>query len=209
MEDLAKQLEELEKKYGGITKATRNVKSIHEPKNYNTNHQGGDRMNSQYHHYSKIYAKYLLEFLHKPNFKLAEIGVLSGSGLAIWCDVFHTSNIYGFDIDPNNYVNNYKHLIELGAFTQTKPDVYKFDQFENNQEMLRLINNKYDVVIDDGCHLDEAVLTTFKSFLPQLNPKFVYFIEDNGNVYKTLRNLYPEYNVYYENQMTVVTPKLI
>ena len=177
MEHLAKELEELEKKFGGLVKVTRNIKSIHEPKNYNTHHQGGDRMNSQYHHFSKLYAKYLLEYLNKPNIKLAEIGVLTGAGLAIWCDIFPTGNIYGFDIDPSNYVNNYKNLVKLGAFTQNKPAVYNFDQFDNNQEMLKLINNKYDVIIDDGCHLDEAILTTFKSFIPNLNSKFVYFIE--------------------------------
>lgn len=67
-------------------------------KKYYIIHQGGDRMNSIYHNYSKIYSAYLLKFLDKK-INLVEIGILNGIGLSIWCDIFKDSNIYGLDID--------------------------------------------------------------------------------------------------------------
>lgn len=62
---LENKLNELELKFGGLQKnIKRSIKSNYEKKYYII-HQGGDRMNSIYHNYSKIYSAYLLKFLDK------------------------------------------------------------------------------------------------------------------------------------------------
>ena len=73
----------------------------------------GDRMN--HHNYSEFYSKILQPFLDKEIY-LIEVGILTGIGLAIWCDIFNKANIIGYDIDIGNYIKNKEHLKSLGAF---------------------------------------------------------------------------------------------
>jgi len=201
-------LNNLELKYGGLVQnVSRTCISKYE-NNYYNKHQGGDRMNSIYHQYSKYYSKYLEHYIHKDNIILAEVGILTGIGLAIWCDIFPKANIYGFDIDINNFNNNFKNLIDKGAFIQNKPNINIFDQYLNNSKyILDTCKDKISIVIDDGCHLDKAIINTFESFLPHLSNNFVYFIEDNINVHRYLKIHFPQYNIFYENEMTIITNK--
>ena len=202
-------LENLEKKYGGLVQnVKRNIMSKYE-KNYYSVHQGGDRMNSQYHNYSKYYSKFLDKYVNKDKINMAEVGILTGIGMAIWCDIFPKAEIYGLDIDTNIFKNNYDNLIKLDAFTKNKPIIHNFDQYLDNRNYIGQISNnkKFSIVIDDGCHLDQAIINTFISFLPYLEKEFVYFIEDNYNVHHFFRNKFPQFNVFYEDQMTIITNK--
>jgi len=207
MQQLEKQLNLLEKKFGGLQQnIRRNVKSPHEGKYYVT-HQGGDRMNCKYHNYSKIYSKYMLEDVNNE-INIVEVGILNGIGLAIWCDVFPNANIHGYDIDISIFNNNLNNLKSLNAFKQNNPSIHTFDQFLNNTDYIGNIikSQKYKIVIDDGCHQTKAILKTFQSFIPHLTEDFIYFIEDNVNVHKIFKKTYPKYNVFYKDQMTVITP---
>ena len=196
---------ELEQKYsGGIYTTVRTKKS---KKDIKLKHTGGDRMKSKNHNYSYDYNKFL-EPLQNKKINLAEVGILKGSGLAIWSDMFHKdSRIIGFDIDTDIFNNNLNNLIELGAFTKSKPEIFTMDQWNDNTIFLKdiLKNDKLDVVIDDGCHANETVLKTFKSFLPYLNKKFIYFVEDNWKAYSIFKSEYPQFNVYHRNKMIVIT----
>lgn len=203
-------LNSLERKYGGLVQGVvRNVISDNEGKGYQKRHQGGDRMNSHYHKYSKVYSKFMESRLD-DNINLAEVGILTGSGIAIWCDIFKNANIYGLDIDTNIFYNNKSNLESLGAFKNKQPIVNSFDQYIDNTEYLGgLLENdkKFSIVIDDGCHEDGAILKCLESFLPHLEKDFIYFIEDNHKVHKTIKKKYPQFNVFYSDQMTVLTPK--
>jgi hypothetical protein len=203
-------LNSLERKYGGLVQGVmRNVLSENEGKRYQKSHQGGDRMNSKYHNYSKVYSKFMANRLD-DNINFAEVGILTGSGMAIWCDLFKNATIYGLDIDTNIFYNNKSNLESLGAFKHKQPIVNSFDQYKDNTEYLAgLLKNdkKFSIVIDDGCHEDGAILKCLESFLPHLEKDFIYFIEDNRKVHKTIMKKYPQFNVFYSNQMTVLTPK--
>jgi hypothetical protein len=209
----------LESKFGGLIQGVeRNVFSNYEITSQlpgellvsccSTLHQGGDRMSSLYHNYAEYYAENLIDYVKQTSDELniVEIGILKGSGLGIWCEIFPKDTIYGLDIDINNFLNNYENLKNLGAFKKNYPIVESFDQFLDNRNKIKNLLNgkKVDIVIDDGCHLDYAILNTFKYFRDFLNDKFVYFIEDNINVYKELCRLYPEYNIYYNDEMTII-----
>ena len=212
--DLEMGLIKLEKKYSEnkvVKNIKRSVKSVHENKKYYHVHQGADRMSSTYHQYAEWYSIFLKKYI-KKNIILCEVGILTGVGLSIWCDIFDKSNcIIGYDIDISNFEKNKSKLIELGAFSKKSPKVYPFDQFEDNTEYIKDNTNgeKISIVIDDGNHQTESNLQTFKSFLPSLADDFVYIIEDNKKgVHKKLNEIYyNKFFIYYKDSLTVITSK--
>ncbi len=198
-------------KYGGmVTKVPRNKIS---PKDPRTKKQllhggmvGGDRM--LLHFYSKMYSEYLLPFVERGNpVTAAEFGILNGTGIAIWCDLFSNGRILGFDIDLGHINDNMDNLKSLGAFKNNIPEMYEYDQFLDNTEYLGSIlkDDRIDICIDDGFHSVESILSTMNSVMPYLADKFVYFIEDNKYVHKELRSIYPDLVVDCRGQFTVVT----
>lgn len=57
---------------------------------------GGDRM--LHHGYADDYAEFLAPFLGTdPPPVVAEFGILRGTGLAIWCDLFPRSRVLGLE----------------------------------------------------------------------------------------------------------------
>ncbi|MCR4279566.1 MAG: hypothetical protein NUV78_02390 [Candidatus Zambryskibacteria bacterium] len=200
-----------EEKYGGlVTGAYVNKLSPNDTREFEVlrrkGMRGGDRMNPLYHNYAPIYSKYLKQFLDKK-VALLEVGILRGTGLAIWSDLFGGGRVIGADIDLFNYEENIKNLRELGAFSNKNIEVHLFDQFENNIKLLENIlkGDKLDIVIDDGAHTDESILKTLDSICPHLNKNFVYFIEDNSTVWKKVAKKFPKWKVINYHEMTVCT----
>ncbi len=68
-----------------------------------------------------------------------------------------------------------------------------------------LRGDKIDICTDDGCHRDESIMTCFKSMFPYLAPNFLYFIEDNSNVYKQLKLEFPQFEINNYGELTVVS----
>ena len=169
---------------------------------------GGDRMNSRRHDYGRIYARYLRPFLEDgPPVTLVEVGVLRGTGLAIWSDLFPDGRVIGLDIDLTHFESNLGRLVRLGAFEARNQEVHLFDGFvDNSQYLVQILQgDSVDIVIDDASHVDESILATFESFRERLARKFVYFVEDNKDVHSELMRRYPQYCVDSFSQMTVVT----
>ena len=198
-------------KYGGRTvNVPRNKVS---PKDPRTEEQlrsggmkGGDRM--LYHGYASKYSEYLVPYVEKDRTViLCEFGILKGTGLAIWCDLFKNVRVLGLDIDLGHIKNNMDNLELLGAFKSNQPELHEFDQLEDNVEYLRTIlkGDKIDVCIDDGLHSIESILRTMKSVMPHLADEAVYFIEDNKAVHKEIERHYPDLLVDHEGELTVVS----
>jgi len=150
---------------------------------------GGDRMGNgvgdhgeHYHNYAPIYAEYLSKFvLDKTTPTLVEVGILTGSGLAMWEQVFPESHIYGFDINTSSFENNVDHLKSLG-FKGSHVKVTTMDQMANNTALLRqtMRDDVPSIVVDDGCHTADCNVATFQTFLPVLPSRFLYFLEDTA-----------------------------
>lgn len=200
-----------ELRYGGVVSDVR-INRV-SPKDPRTKEQirrrrmvGGDRM--LHHGYAKKYSEYLLPYVKmSKSVTLAEFGILKGTGLAIWCDLFPSSRILGLDIDLGNIQSNMENLVNLGAFEENTPELYEFDQFTDNTEYLKTIlkDDRVDICIDDGFHSNESILSTMKSVMPYLAKKFVYFVEDNKDVHNPIRALYPDLVVDRKNSLTVVS----
>ena len=203
---------ETEQKYGGyIGGLPRRVMSEHHDLDTKAKlerrlMQGGDRM--LFHDYGKVYARYLAPFVSSSDsFTLIELGILKGTGLAIWCDLFESGRIIGLDIDLEYFNANIEKLKSLGAFTNNMPELHYFDQYEDNHEYLGDIlgDDKIDIFIDDGVHDSEAIIKTMECVVPYLSERFVYFVEDNKWVHSQIRQSYPDFTVASYRRFTVVT----
>ena len=171
---------------------------------------GGDRMLD--HGYASSYSSYLHSYIQQFGARttICEFGILKGTGLAVWCDLFPNARCIGFDIDISNFERNMENLVNLGAFSANSPEIYEYDQFVYSSEYLGEVLNgdKIDICVDDGCHRELTILTTLASVLPHLNNNFVYFIEDNRHVHKKIKLMYENMTIHSNGQLTVITPKI-
>lgn len=166
---------------------------------------GGDRM--LYEGYAKKYSEYLAPFLNDESVTLIEVGILKGSGLAVWCDLFKNGRIIGLDIDLEHIKSNMHNLKQRNAFKYNNPELYEYDQLNDNNEFLRTIlkSDTVDICIDDGIHSNDSIITTLNSVYSHLSERFVYFIEDNKNVHKHIQCIYPGLNIEVKGELTIIT----
>ena len=152
-------------------------------------------MSSQEHAYASCYA-HLLEghrrmWAHQLQtggggqpVLVAEVGILKGSGLALWSDLFSASaRIHGFDKYLDTARNNLDFLGGRGAFAKNNTFLHEMDQLvdkKKNREMLGSVAQgaKFVFVVDDGLHTEEALVATFASFYEHLADGFLYVMED-------------------------------
>ena len=73
---------------------------------------GGDRFNKFFHSYHDNYTRYLEPIRKSDRLKIIlEIGILNGTGLAIWDEYFDNKRIYGFDYNLGNFEQNKNNLL--------------------------------------------------------------------------------------------------
>lgn len=46
------------------------------------------------------------------------------------------------------------------------------------QKFAQSVGPEFDIIIDDGCHIVEHQITSFKTLFPLIKPKGMYIIED-------------------------------
>lgn len=168
--------------------------------------KGGDRMSS--HGYAKAYSRHL-PIEHNTDGRgmvIVEIGVLLGTGLAIWSELFPKARLIGLDIDLSRVKNNLSCLRKRGAFAFRAPELYEFDQFADNTILIDNIlrNDKVDICMDDGYHSDDSILSSFRDFAPHMAQDFVYFVEDNAQVHEKIRQAYPQFDIEWSGQLTII-----
>jgi len=158
--------------------------------------RGGERMaQGPAHNYGPTYAKYLFPFIGKKAV-LVEIGILAGTGLALWDKVFPDGRIVGLDIDLGHYKNEYDSLLCNGAFLYKDPVVAEYDQLADVDAQRRVLDTVLpdkmaDIIIDDGLHSERAIVNTAEACVPLLADKGVYIIEDNGTVLEAVKKAVP------------------
>ena len=162
------------------------------------------------HGYGFSYAEFLKPLIPRrmARLTLVEIGILNGSGLAIWCDLFPNARVIGLDLDLRNFEKNRPFLESHGAFAKNTPELFEFDQLDlpKARNVLRdvLGEAKVDIAIDDGCHSIESIKITFDALNPHLNRNFVYFIEDNFETYDVLAHQHREYRWSQRGELVVL-----
>ena len=116
-------------------------------------------------HYFDLYEKHLYKFINqKP--KVLEIGVARGGSLDMWENYFVNGEIIG--LDCNKWCENV-----------TDKKLYIGNQAD--RKFLRSViksEKHFDVIIDDGGHKSEQVVTSFQELYPALKEGGIYLIED-------------------------------
>ena len=196
-------LQQMEEKFGGYHNTVpRNKVSPLAPKTKlnPAGMSGGDRMTR--HGYATYYSKHLID---RDNINtIVECGILKGTGLAIWSQLFPNADIIGLDIDISHAQNNLQFLKDKGAFQHKEPELYEYDQFADNKNNINQIlkGRKIDLAIDDGHHSDISIINTLDTLMPHLNSNYVYFIEDNRTVQSKLQN--KKCSIYNYKKLTVL-----
>ena len=101
---------------------------------------------------------------------LLEIGVSFGDSIRMWDEYFGGNcDITGIDIEEKRFKK-----INL----ETKNIRIKIGDQSDVKFLKTLADKNYDLIIDDGSHIDEHQLVSFKHLFNCLKPKGIYIIED-------------------------------
>jgi len=137
---------------------------------------GTDKWGS--HWYTQHYQRYF-QSLRNKRLNVLEIGVggyalsdAGGASLRLWKAYFRKSRIVGIDLHDKT------------RLSEPRIDIRQCDQ--TNRDALLALNTEYggfDIIIDDGSHLNEHVITTFQILFPLLRSNGLYVVEDTQTAY--------------------------
>lgn len=130
------------------------------------------------HWYTPHYQRYFHP-LRRKRLNVLEIGVggyqqsaKGGESLRMWKAYFRHSRIVGID------------AVDKTQFREPRIDIRQVDQ--TDADALTRLSNEYggfDIVIDDGSHLNAHVIQTFQILFPLLRPHGIYAVEDIQTAY--------------------------
>ncbi len=144
----------------------------------------GTDKSSRAHGYTRLYESHLASQRRRIK-SVLEIGIggvtsrtgfdtpAGGQSLKMWRSYFPHAHIVGIDIEPKA-VRGRRISTECGS--------------QGSPGFLRQVAEKYgpfDVIIDDGSHVAEHVVTSFETLFDHLKPGGVYVIEDLEHAYLT------------------------
>lgn len=125
------------------------------------------------HSYAKHYQCHF-ESLRREKINILEIGIGGyenpmdgGQSLRMWKAYFPNSNIFGIDI----YDKTYHDEKRIKTFKGSQVD-------EDFLIRMAAEIGKIDIIIDDGSHYNNHVITTFKTLFKFLSPNGIYVVED-------------------------------
>lgn len=136
------------------------------------------------HDYARHYDHLFGQLRHEP-VKMLEIGAAGGEGIQMWMQYFDhpEADIFGVDIVKNTNPWN---------DTSGDPDKqiirYTFNQGDQSSATfwacwLADHGGHLDIVIDDGGHYNDGIITSFNALWPAVKPGGFYAIEDLGCSY--------------------------
>ncbi len=95
-------------------------------------------------------------------------GYKPGGSLRAWRDYFSQGLIFGMDIQPDTQFTDDRIATMLGDSTN----------FKSVAKALGDDNMTFDIIIDDGSHMDDHQMATLRNLFARLNPGGYYIIED-------------------------------
>src|SRR6185295_3664424 len=125
-------------------------------------------------HYQSHFESYKFQKIN-----LLEIGVggyenptEGGRSLRMWKKYFSSGNIFSIDINDKSFLQEKK----IKIFKGSQADVDFLDKVVTEI-------GEIDIIIDDGSHINEHVIETFKFLFPKLKDGGIYVIEDTQTSY--------------------------
>lgn len=127
----------------------------------------GTDKSSEHHNYCVKYEKYL-PFNRYDKLMILEIGADRGASLKMWKDYYYRSQILGIDLQQHSKLCEEDRIkIELGS--------------QNDPNFLDFISHQYgpfDMIVDDGSHMNSDVIFSFKHLFKSIKPGGIYVVED-------------------------------
>lgn len=142
--------------------------SLNKIKEIYQSHEGN--ISQKFESYLLAYEKNFLKYKELP-INILEVGVQNGGSLEIWSKYFKDAKkILGIDI--NQECKNIK-------FDDERIKVI-IGSAISNTGFSQIISeaNSFDIIIDDGSHFANDIISTFYNYFPLLNPGGTYVIED-------------------------------
>ncbi len=132
----------------------------------------GTDKSSEVHNYCVKYEKYL-PFKRDEHLNILEIGVLNGESLKMWKEYFYNSHIVGIDINP-----------ECKKYEEQRVSVEIGSQVDGNfLSRLWQQYGPFDMILDDGSHMNEHVIYSFEHLFGSVKSGGVYIVEDVCTTY--------------------------
>lgn len=173
------------------------------------NRIGTDKGTMDYgHSYTETYYQ-MFEELSKRHIKMLEIGVADprfpGASLQMWNEYFPDITLIGYDI--NRDAKNFE-----------KENVSVFIGDQNNpkhlEKCVETYRGDFDIIVDDGSHYGEHIVTSFKTLYPYLKEGGIYIIEDlhaaqldENKMIEEIKSLNYEHKEFYQthhNKLLVI-----
>ena len=114
----------------------------------------------------------------------------NGGSIKLWHDFFDIATIYGIDILPverviESLLNNPR--VVLQCESNAYDPNFILENYTNK-------NIKADIIIDDGAHTFESMITFLNLYLPILKDDGILIIEDVQNIewIDSLKNVVPD-----------------
>jgi hypothetical protein len=136
--------------------------------------------------YLDVYAIYFEPLRHK-SLSILEIGVREGASLILWHEFFPRAKIYGIDIDP---------ACARAPLLSDRMHIAIGDQGDGAFMAGCFPNVEFDIVIDDGSHINRLTLAAFKSLWSRLKLGGLYCVEDLGCSYERLQTEQDVLNIW-------------
>lgn len=139
-----------------------------------------DKAAEGHHTYDKAYEFHFAPFRGKE-INVLEIGAggydnpnEGGASLRLWKEYFTSkyTDIYSIDIFEKSNIEEDRITIFQGS--------------QSDETFLNGISNQvgaWDIIIDDGSHVNSDIITSFKTLFPRLNEGGIYVIEDLQTAY--------------------------
>lgn len=132
----------------------------------------GASVSMKWHHYLDIYDRYLSTYRDDSAFRFLEIGIADGGSFNVWRPYFGPdATLFGIDILPGCRTKVEALGLNCHARIGSQAD----------PEFLKAVVEEMgglDVVIDDGSHIAEHQLASFRALFPLLSNGGLYICED-------------------------------
>lgn len=133
--------------------------------------------------YLDAYTQYLEPIREKVRTVL-ELGIARGASLKMWRDYFPNAHVWGIDVDPGANLD-YGSRVHPVIGSQDDPAVVA--QVAPGEE--------FDLVVDDGSHLVDHLVASFRLIWPRVRSGGFYVMEDLTGSWNhdlnSIRNLWP------------------
>lgn len=129
------------------------------------------------HAYDRYYERHFKEFRDKADVKILEIGADTGLSIQLWAEYFSSPGaIHG--ISYGVPTNQKKAVCDFSPLACDKVEIFSGDQ--SNPAFLKTITDRYtyDIIVDDGSHVPQHQIISFKYLFPVLKPGGLYILED-------------------------------